>query len=123
MTGSTLWQQSRKEEHALGEAEYNATQAKGYAEGLTDCVGGYKDSVVGAIKGDKAQQVAGEFANTPFFFDLAHPFVSFTQVTSARRGERSSKRLTSPRMVGSIARGRLLFGFILSEHHGFFGCI
>jgi uncharacterized protein YjbJ (UPF0337 family) len=60
MTGSTSWQQSGKEEHALGEAEYDAAQAKGYAEGLTDRVGGYKDSVVGAVKGDEAQQVAGK---------------------------------------------------------------
>ena len=67
MTGSTSWQQSGKEEHALGEAEYDAAQAKGYAEGLTDRVGGYKDSVVGAVKGDEAQQVAGEFVNTLFF--------------------------------------------------------
>lgn len=105
MTGSTSWQQSGKEEHALGEAEYDAAQAKGYAEGLTDRVGGYKDSIVGAVKGDEAQQVAGELSFTSFFLDLAHPFVLFaaTQVTSARRRERSSKRSTSPRVVGFVA--------------------
>jgi uncharacterized protein YjbJ (UPF0337 family) len=102
MTGSTSWQQSGKEEHALGEAEYDAAQVKGHAEGLADRVGGYKDSVVGAVKGDEAQQVAGELGITPFFLDLAHPFVSFptTQVMSARRRERFSRRLTSPRVVG-----------------------
>ena len=111
MTGSTSWQQSGKEEHALGEAEYDAAQAKGYAEGLTDRVGGYKDSVVGAVKGDETQQVAGELAISPFFLDLAHLFVSFTQVTSEKRRERFSRRLTSLRVVGFVAmEGSSVFG-------------
>jgi len=53
------WVQSGKDEHAKGEAEYNAAQAKGYAEGVVDRAGGYKDSVVGAVTGDKAQQTSG----------------------------------------------------------------
>ncbi|KAL0563676.1 hypothetical protein V5O48_018390 [Marasmius crinis-equi] len=58
-TGLQSWQQSGKEEHAQGEAEYKAAQAKGYAEGVSDRVGGYKDSVVGAVTGDKSQQAQG----------------------------------------------------------------
>eukprot|EP00918_Siedleckia_nematoides_P097469 GHVU01213631.1.p1 GENE.GHVU01213631.1~~GHVU01213631.1.p1 ORF type:complete len:125 (+),score=21.36 GHVU01213631.1:57-377(+) len=58
-TGLESWQTSGKEEHAQGEAEYKASQAKGYAEGISDRVAGYKDSVVGAVTDDKSQQVSG----------------------------------------------------------------
>jgi uncharacterized protein YjbJ (UPF0337 family) len=63
LTGSTEWQASGKKDHAAGESEIKAAQAKGYAEGLTDQVGGYKDSIVGAVTGDKAQQTAGNIRN------------------------------------------------------------
>jgi len=63
LTGAQSWVQSGKEEHAKGEAEYNAAQAKGYAQGVTDRAGGYKDSVVGAVTGDKAQQTSGNVRN------------------------------------------------------------
>jgi uncharacterized protein YjbJ (UPF0337 family) len=58
-TGATSYQQSGKEEHAAGEAEYNAAQAKGYASGVTDDLGGKKDSIVGAVTGDTTQQTTG----------------------------------------------------------------
>lgn len=61
MTGAQSWTQGGKEEHARGEGEYKAAQAKGYVEGATDTVGGYKDSVVGAVAGDKTQQATGKF--------------------------------------------------------------
>lgn len=58
--GSQSWQQAGKEEHDRAEAEIKAAQAKGYVEGVTDRAGGYKDSVVGAVVGDKSKQIAGK---------------------------------------------------------------
>lgn len=43
-TGSTEWQKSGKEEHAAGEGEIKAAQAKQWAEGAADQVSGYKVS-------------------------------------------------------------------------------
>jgi uncharacterized protein YjbJ (UPF0337 family) len=59
MTGLESWQTSGKQEHAEGEAEYKAAQAKGYAEGTMDRVGGKKDSIVGAVTGDRSQEAQG----------------------------------------------------------------
>lgn len=59
-TGWESWQTSGREEHSAGEAEYNAAQAKGYAEGTVDRMGGKADAVVGALTGDRQQEVSGK---------------------------------------------------------------
>ena len=61
LTGAESWQTSGKQEHAQGEGEYKAAQAKGYAEGTMDRIGGKKDAVVGAISGDRQQEASGEY--------------------------------------------------------------
>lgn len=53
LTGSDDWKASGQKIHAEGEGEQKAAQGKAMAEGLADQVGGYKDSVLGAVTGDK----------------------------------------------------------------------
>ena len=69
VTGLESWQTSGRDEHAQGEAEYKAAQAKGYAEGTMDRLGGKKDAVVGAITGDRQQEVSGKLS-AHCFLDL-----------------------------------------------------
>ncbi|KAF8467986.1 mismatched base pair and cruciform DNA recognition protein [Russula ochroleuca] len=59
VTGAKSWSESGKQEHATGEAEYKAAQAKGYTEGTFDRLGGKKDTVVGAVTGDREQEASG----------------------------------------------------------------
>ncbi|CAA7264320.1 unnamed protein product [Cyclocybe aegerita] len=59
LTGATSWQQSGKEEHAAGEAEYKAAQAKEYVEGAVDRVAGKTDAIVGAVTGDRQKEISG----------------------------------------------------------------
>ncbi|KAL4250475.1 CsbD-like domain-containing protein [Abortiporus biennis] len=59
LTGAESWQTSGRDEHAQGEAEYKAAQAKCYAEGTIDRLGGKKDAVVGAVTGDRTQEASG----------------------------------------------------------------
>jgi len=59
LTGAETWQTGGRDEHAQGEAEYNAAQAQGYVEGTTDRIGGKKDAVIGALSGDRQQEVSG----------------------------------------------------------------
>ena len=66
MTGSEAWQKSGRDEHAQGEAEYNAAQTKGFTQGVQDRLVGKKDAVVGAVTGDKQQQTAGESRSKRF---------------------------------------------------------
>lgn len=61
MTGAKTWSESGKKEHAAGETEYKAAQAKGYTEGTVDRLGGKKDTVVGAVVGDREQEATGVY--------------------------------------------------------------
>ncbi|EPQ26307.1 uncharacterized protein PFL1_06242 [Pseudozyma flocculosa PF-1] len=60
LTGSTDWQATGKEQHAKGESEIKAAEAKGYAEGLGDQISGKKDNIVGAVTGNDSKQAAGK---------------------------------------------------------------
>jgi len=53
-------QHSGMEERTQAEAEYKAAQAKGYSEGTMDRMSGFKDSIMGSVKGDEAQKASGK---------------------------------------------------------------
>lgn len=59
LTNSASWQQSGKERHARGEAEYGAAQAQGFAKGTMDRLQGKIDTITGAITGNKDLQAQG----------------------------------------------------------------
>ena len=60
VTGQKDWQRDGQAEHRRGEAEYDAARAKGFVEGVGDRISGKKDAVLGALKGDKSQQIQGK---------------------------------------------------------------
>lgn len=84
LTGATTWSQSGKDEHQQGEAEYNAAQAKQYAEGAVDRLSGKKDAVIGAITGDRQQEVSGKQISLYGHARESNPF--FHRQCPARQG-------------------------------------
>lgn len=60
VTGATSWTDSGRQEHAAGEAEYNAAQAKAWAEGVADRLEGKKDTILGAVTGDRSLEAQGK---------------------------------------------------------------
>ena len=89
VTGATSWSESGKQEHATGEAEYKAAQAKGYVEGLSDNVRGKKDTIVGAVTGDRQQETSGLCSSTQFVLAITNGV--YPQVMSSRRKDRRRK--------------------------------
>ena len=89
VTGAPSWQQSGRDEHNAGEVEYNAARAKDYVEGASDRLVGKKDAVLGAVTGDRQQEITG----TRFPMDRPRPS-SFPHTPSYR--QRQTRQGTSP---------------------------
>lgn len=51
-----------KTERAAGNAEYDAARAKGYAKATGGRMAGKKDQIVGAVTGDRSQQLKGRLS-------------------------------------------------------------
>jgi len=98
LTGAKSWTDSGKQEHTSGEAEYNAARAKGYAEGTLDRLGGKKDTVVGAVAGDREQEASGMYTSNHWQFSIIDG--SNFQVMSGRKKGRLSRILTAHRNSG-----------------------
>jgi hypothetical protein len=98
VTGAKSWTESGKQEHASGETEYNAARAKGYAEGTLDHLGGKKDTVVGAVAGDREQEASGMYPSNHWQFSIID--WSILQVMSSRKKGRLRKILTAHRNSG-----------------------
>lgn len=75
MTGAKSWSQSGKQEHVSGESEYKAAQAKKYADGTLDSLGGKKDTVVGAVVGDREQEASGVYPSAYFHLPSNLPII------------------------------------------------
>jgi len=59
-TGYTDLASAGQKQKKEGDAEYQAAQAEGYVEGVSDRVTGKYDNVVGAVTGDKERQISGQ---------------------------------------------------------------
>lgn len=90
LTGATSWQQSGREEHASGEAEYNAACAKDYVEGASDRLVGKKEAVLGAVTGDRQREISGTH------LPISLPFVIASYAYTPSYRQRPTRQGTSP---------------------------